>query len=138
MRLKASFTIEFIYVWAIIMFSVTVVLSIAYKEHYRISSNFLLHTAAEEAYHLEEDFLYNKNNVYSKYKQEFNKEKALKNINIEINIMDKFVSVDGKLNNMSNSIRINKYNPEGYMRMTAVLEGIYERYKSRIQERKKQ
>lgn len=136
-RLKASFTIEASYVIAITMFCITNLILTAYKEHARVTSGFVNHTAAEAASCIEEKYR----------KEEFDIEsieeyvryglsgiRAVERGNLEVGRNKKIAWSKFSAGELHSDIEYKIHNPERFMRIISLLEGIYESNKDGIQE----
>ena len=119
-RLKASYTIEVSYVLAITLFALSTIIIMAYKEEARVLLNFVAHTAQEQMLYTDREYekdSYNKESIitegmsYKNINSRFSK--ALFSINDEYRI----------------DISASKYRPENFMRLTTVMESMYESIK---------
>ena len=131
-RLKASYTIEVSYVLAITLFALSVVIITAYKEEARVLLNFVAHTAQEQMLYTDKDY----------QKDNYNKESIImegmsyKNINsrfskalFSINEGNDKVELTLKHDEYRIDISEAKYRPEDFMRLTTVMESVYESIK---------
>ena len=131
-RLKASYTIEVSYVLAVTLFALSTIIITAYKEEARVLLNFVAHTAQEQMLYTDKDY----------QKDNYNKESIImegmsyKNINsrfskafFSINEGNDKVELILKHDEYRIDISEAKYRPEDFMRLTTVMESVYESIK---------
>ena len=131
-RLKASYTIEVSYVLAVTLFALSTIIITAYKEEARVLLNFVAHTAQEQMLYTDKDY----------QKDNYNKESIImegmsyKNINsrfskafFSINEGNDKVELILKHDEYRIDISVAKYRPEDFMRLTTVMESVYESIK---------
>ena len=131
-RLKASYTIKVSYVLAVTLFALSTIIITAYKEEARVLLNFVAHTTQEQMLYTDKDY----------QKDNYNKESIImegmsyKNINsrfskafFSINEGNDKVELILKHDEYRIDISVAKYRPEDFMRLTTVMESVYESIK---------
>ena len=137
-RLKASYTIEASYVIAITMLALAGIIITAYKERSRIVMGFIAHTANEQLAYTDKNYAkeeYNKDKIIeeaAKYKDNISN---LSNSAFDINLHNDTARTI--LENSKERVEVSQesYNPENFMRMSTLMENIYESVTNSVQEK---
>ncbi len=137
-RLKASYTIEASYVLAITMFALASIIITAYKERSRIVMGFVTHTANEQLAYTDKKYAVDE---YNKEKIEEEAVRYKNNIsNLSSSVFDISLNNNKARTILKNSVeRVEvaqeSYNPEDFMRMSTLMENIYESFRNSVQEK---
>ena len=131
-RLKASYTIEVSYVVAITLFALSTIIIMAYKEEARVLLNFVAHTAEEQMLYTDKEYekdSYNKDSIVEEGMGYKNISSRFSEALFNIDEMDERVYLTLKQREYRLDISADKYRPENFMRITTVMESIYESVK---------
>lgn len=121
--LRASFTVEITYIIFFIFMGIAFIIGYSIDKHTEAVDSIEMHLLLERLAHDEKNMGYDREILKSLVEL-----KGGEAIRIEEH---KFF-VEGEKANQS--IRVAVYNPEGYIRATTALEGIYERLKGQLSE----
>ena len=122
-RLRGSFTIEITYIIFFVFLGIAFIIGYSIDKHTQVVDNVEIHLLLERLSHDEKDIGYDKERLKNLVKL---KEKET------VRIEEKKFHIDAETG--EKSIRVSVYNPEGYIRATTALEGIYERLKGQLSE----
>jgi len=131
-RLKASYTIEISYVLAITLFALSTIIIMAYKEEARVLLNFVAHTAEEQMLYTDKEYekdSYNKDSIVEEGMGYKNISSRFSEALFNIDEIDERVYLTLKQREYRLDISADKYRPENFMRITTVMESIYESVK---------
>ena len=131
-RLKASYTIEVSYVVAITLFALSTIIITAYKEEARVLLNFVAHTAEEQMLYIDKEYekdSYNKDSIVEEGMGYKNISSRFSEALFNIDEIDERVYLTLKQREYRLDISADKYRPENFMRITTVMESIYESVK---------
>jgi hypothetical protein len=131
-RLKASYTIEVSYVVAITLFALSTIIIMAYKEEARVLLNFVAHTAEEQMLYTDKEYekdSYNKDSIVEEGMGYKNISSRFSEALFNIDEIDERVYLTLKQREYRLDISADKYRPENFMRITTVMESIYESVK---------
>ena len=131
-RLKASYTIEVSYVVAITLFALSTIIIMAYKEEARVLLNFVAHTAEEQMLYTDKEYekdSYNKDSIVEEGMGYKNISSRFSEALFNIDEIDERVYLTLKQREYRLGISADKYRPENFMRITTVMESIYESVK---------
>ena len=131
-RLKASYTIEVSYVVAITLFALSIIIIMAYKEEARVLLNFVAHTAEEQMLYTDKEYekdSYNKDSIVEEGMGYKNISSRFSEALFNIDEIDERVYLTLKQREYRLDISADKYRPENFMRITTVMESIYESVK---------
>lgn len=131
-RLKASYTIEVSYVVAITLFALSTIIITAYKEEARVLLNFVAHTAEEQMLYTDKEYekdSYNKDSIVEEGMEYKNISSRFSEALFNIDEIDERVYLTLKQREYRLDISADKYRPENFMRITTVMESIYESVK---------
>ena len=131
-RLKASYTIEVSYVVAITLFALSTIIITAYKEEARVLLNFVAHTAEEQMLYTDKEYekdSYNKDSIAEEGMGYKNISSRFSEALFNIDEIDERVYLTLKQREYRLDISADKYRPENFMRITTVMESIYESVK---------
>ena len=131
-RLKASYTIEVSYVVAITLFALSTIIIMAYKEEARVLLNFVAHTAEEQMLYTDKEYekdSYNKDSIVEEGMGYKNISSRFSEALFNIDEIDERVYLTLKQREYRLNISADKYRPENFMRITTVMESIYESVK---------
>ena len=131
-RLKASYTVEVSYVVAITLFALSTIIIMAYKEEARVLLNFVAHTAEEQMLYTDKEYekdSYNKDSIVEEGMGYKNISSRFSEALFNIDEMDERVYLTLKQREYRLDISADKYRPENFMRITTVMESIYESVK---------
>lgn len=131
-RLKASYTIEVSYVVAITLFALSTIIITAYKEEARVLLNFVAHTAEEQMLYTDKEYekdSYNKDSIVEEGMGYKNISSRFSEALFNIDEIDERVYLTLKQREYRLDISADKYRPENFMRITTVMESIYESVK---------
>ena len=131
-RLKASYTIEVSYVVAITLFALSTIIIMAYKEEARVLLNFVAHTAEEQMLYTDKEYekdSYNKDSIVEEGMGYKNISSRFSEALFNIDEIDERVYLTLKQREYRLDISAAKYRPENFMRITTVMESIYESVK---------
>ena len=131
-RLKASYTIEVSYVVAITLFALSTIIITAYKEEARVLLNFVAHTAEEQMLYTDKEYekdSYNKDSIVEEGMDYKNISSRFSEALFNIDEIDERVYLTLKQREYKLDISADKYRPENFMRITTVMESIYESVK---------
>ena len=131
-RLKASYTIEVSYVVAITLFALSTIIIMAYKEEARVLLNFVAHTAEEQMLYTDKEYekdSYNKDSIVEEGMGYKNISSRFSEALFNIDEIDERVYLTLKQRGYRLDISADKYRPENFMRITTVMESIYESVK---------
>ena len=131
-RLKASYTIEVSYVVAITLFALSTIIIMAYKEEARVLLNFVAHTAEEKMLYTDKEYekdSYNKDSIVEEGMGYKNISSRFSEALFNIDEIDERVYLTLKQREYRLDISADKYRPENFMRITTVMESIYESVK---------
>ncbi len=131
-RLKASYTIEVSYVVAITLFALSTIIIMAYKEEARVLLNFVAHTAEEQMLYTDKEYekdSYNKDSIVEEGMEYKNISSRFSEALFNIDEIDERVYLTLKQREYRLDISADKYRPENFMRITTVMESIYESVK---------
>ncbi len=123
-KFRASFTIEMTYIIFFVFLGIAFIIGYSMDKHTEVVNSVEMHLLLERIAHDEKNIGYDKERLRSSLE--------LKGGEI-IGISEKKFSVEGEMG--EKSIRVAIYNPEGYIRATTALEGIYERLKGQLSEK---
>ena len=123
-KFRASFTIEMTYIIFFVFLGIAFIIGYSMDKHTEVVNSVEMHLLLERIAHDEKNIGYDKERLRSSLE--------LKGGEI-IGISEKKFSVEGEMG--EKSIRVARYNPEGYIRATTALEGIYERLKGQLSEK---
>ena len=122
-RLRGSFTIEITYIIFFVFLGIAFIIGYSIDKHTQVVDNVEIHLLLERLSHDEKEIGYDKERLKNWVKL---KEKET------VRIEEKKFHIDAETG--EKSIRVSVYNPEGYIRATTALEGIYERLKGQLSE----
>jgi hypothetical protein len=131
-RLKASYTVEVSYVVAITLFALSTIIIMAYKEEARVLLNFVAHTAEEQMLYTDKEYekdSYNKDSIVEEGMGYKNISSRFSEALFNIDEIDERVYLILKQREYRLDISADKYRPENFMRITTVMESIYESVK---------
>lgn len=131
-RLKASYTIEVSYVVAITLFALSTIIIMAYKEEARVLLNFVAHTAEEQMLYTDKEYekdSYNKDSIVEEGMGYKNISSRFSEALFNIDEIDERVYLILKQREYRLDISADKYRPENFMRITTVMESVYESVK---------
>ena len=131
-RLKASYTVEVSYVVAITLFALSTIIIMAYKEEARVLLNFVAHTAEEQMRYTDKEYekdSYNKDSIVEEGMGYKNISSRFSEALFNIDEIDERVYLTLKQREYRLDISADKYRPENFMRITTVMESIYESVK---------
>ena len=131
-RLKASYTVEVSYVVAITLFALSTIIIMAYKEEARVLLNFVAHTAEEQMLYTDKEYekdSYNKDRIVEEGMGYKNISSRFSEALFNIDEIDERVYLTLKQREYRLDISADKYRPENFMRITTVMESIYESVK---------
>lgn len=131
-RLKASYTIEVSYVVAITLFALSTIIIMAYKEEARVLLNFVAHMAEEQMLYTDKEYekdSYNKDSIVEEGMGYKNISSRFSEALFNIDEIDERVYLTLKQREYRLDISADKYRPENFMRITTVMESIYESVK---------
>lgn len=131
-RLKASYTVEVSYVVAITLFALSTIIIMAYKEEARVLLNFVAHTAEEQILYTDKEYekdSYNKDSIVEEGMGYKNISSRFSEALFNIDEIDERVYLTLKQREYRLDISADKYRPENLMRITTVMESIYESVK---------
>lgn len=131
-RLKASYTVEVSYVVAITLFALSTIIIMAYKEEARVLLNFVAHTAEEQILYTDKEYekdSYNKDSIVEEGMGYKNISSRFSEALFNIDEIDERVYLTLKQREYRLDISADKYRPENFMRITTVMESIYESVK---------
>ena len=131
-RLKASYTVEVSYVVAITLFALSTIIIMAYKEEARVLLNFVAHTAEEQMLYTDKEYekdSYNKESIIMEGMGYKNISSRFSEALFNIDEIDERVYLTLKQREYRLDISADKYRPENFMRITTVMESIYESVK---------
>ena len=131
-RLKARDTIEVSYVVAITLFALSTIIIMAYKEEARVLLNFVAHTAEEQMLYTDKEYekdSYNKDSIVEEGMGYKNISSRFSEALFNIDEIDERVYLTLKQREYRLDISADKYRPENFMRITTVMESIYESVK---------
>ncbi len=131
-RLKASYTIEVSYVVAITLLALSTIIIMAYKEEARVLLNFVAHTAEEQMLYTDKEYekdSYNKDSIVEEGMGYKNISSRFSEALFNIDEIDERVYLTLKQREYRLDISADKYRPENFMRITTVMESIYESVK---------
>lgn len=131
-RLKASYTVEVSYVVAITLFALSTIIIMAYKEEARVLLNFVAHTAEEQMLYTDKEYekdSYNKDSIVEEGMGYKNISSRFSETLFNIDEIDERVYLTLKQREYRLDISADKYRPENFMRITTVMESIYESVK---------
>ena len=131
-RLKASYTIEVSYVVAITLFALSTIIIMAYKEEARVLLNFVAHTAEEQMLYTDKEYekdSYNKDSIVEEGMGYKNISSRFSEALFNIDEIDERVYLTLKQREYRLDISADKYRPENFMRITTVMESVYESVK---------
>ena len=131
-RLKASYTVEVSYVVAITLFALSTIIIMAYKEEARVLLNFVAHTAEEQMLYTDKEYekdSYNKDSIVEEGMGFKNISSRFSEALFNIDEIDERVYLTLKQREYRLDISADKYRPENFMRITTVMESIYESVK---------
>ncbi|MFC2477098.1 MAG: hypothetical protein ACFNTU_06390 [Catonella sp.] len=131
-RLKASYTVEVSYVVAITLFALSTIIIMAYKEEARVLLNFVAHTAEEQMLYTDKEYekdSYNKDSIVEEGMGYKNISSRFSEALFNIDEIDERVYLTLKQREYRLDISADKYRPENFMRITTVMESIYESVK---------
>ncbi|AYA98586.1 hypothetical protein [Lachnoanaerobaculum umeaense] len=123
-KFRASFTIEMTYIIFFVFLGIAFIIGYSMDKHTEVVNSVEMHLLLERIAHDEKNIGYDKERLRSSLE--------LKGGEI-IGVSEKKFSVEGEMG--EKSIRVAIYNPEGYIRATTALEGIYERLKGQLSEK---
>jgi hypothetical protein len=123
-KFRASFTIEMTYIIFFVFLGIAFIIGYSMDKHTEVVNSVEMHLLLERIAHDEKNIGYDKERLRSSLE--------LKGGEI-IGISEKKFYVEGEMG--EKSIRVAIYNPEGYIRATTALEGIYERLKGQLSEK---
>ena len=123
-KFRASFTIEMTYIIFFVFIGIAFIIGYSMDKHTEVVNSLEMHLLLERIAHDEKNIGYDKERLRSSLE--------LKGGEI-IGVSEKKFSVEGEMG--EKSIRVAIYNPEGYIRATTALEGIYERLKGQLSEK---
>ena len=123
-KFRASFTIEMTYIIFFVFLGIAFIIGYSMDKHTEVVNSVEMHLLLERIAHDEKNIGYDKERLRSSLE--------LKGGEI-IGVSEKKFSVEGEMS--EKSIRVAIYNPEGYIRATTALEGIYERLKGQLSEK---
>ena len=123
-KFRASFTIEMTYIIFFVFLGIAFIIGYSMDKHTEVVNSVEMHLLLERIAHDEKNIGYDKERWRSSLE--------LKGGEI-IGVSEKKFSVEGEMG--EKSIRVAIYNPEGYIRATTALEGIYERLKGQLSEK---
>jgi hypothetical protein len=123
-KFRASFTIEMTYIIFFVFIGIAFIIGYSMDKHTEVVNSVEMHLLLERIAHDEKNIGYDKERLRSSLE--------LKGGEI-IGVSEKKFSVEGEMG--EKSIRVAIYNPEGYIRATTALEGIYERLKGQLSEK---
>ena len=113
--LRASFTVEITYIIFFIFMGIAFIIGYSIDKHTETVDSVEMHLLLERLAHDEKNMGYDTERLKSLVELKGNK-----------------FSIEGEQGNQS--IRVAVYDPEGYIRATTALEGIYERLKGQLSE----
>ena len=125
--LRASFTVEITYIIFFIFMGIAFIIGYSIDKHTETVDSIEMHLLLERLAHDEKDMGYDKERLKSLINL---KEKEA------VRIEEKKFFIDAESG--EKSIRVSVYNPEGYIRATTALEGIYERLKGQLSKEPKE
>ena len=131
-RLKASYTVEVSYVVAITLFALSTIIIMAYKEEARVLLNFVAHTAEEQMLYTDKEYekdSYNKGSIVEEGMGYKNISSRFSEALFNIDEIDERVYLTLKQREYRLDISADKYRPENFMRITTVMESVYESVK---------
>ncbi len=131
-RLKASYTVEVSYVVAITLFALSTIIIMAYKEEARVLLNFVAHTAEEQMLYTDKEYekdSYNKDSIVEEGVGYKNISSRFSEALFNIDEIDEKVYLTLKQREYRLDISADKYRPENFMRITTVMESVYESVK---------
>ncbi len=131
-RLKASYTVEVSYVVAITLFALSTIIIMAYKEEARVLLNFVAHTAEEQMLYTDKEYekdSYNKDSIVEEGMGYKNINSRFSEALFNIDEIDERVYLTLKQREYRLDISADKYRPENFMRITTVMESVYESVK---------
>ncbi|RKW40859.1 MAG: hypothetical protein D8H95_35590 [Lachnospiraceae bacterium] len=131
-RLKASYTVEVSYVVAITLFALSTIIIMAYKEEARVLLNFVAHTAEEQMLYTDKEYekdSYNKDSIVEEGMGYKNISSRFSEALFNIDEIDERVYLTLKQREYRLDISADKYRPENFMRITTVMESVYESVK---------
>lgn len=131
-RLKASYTVEVSYVVAITLFALSTIIIMAYKEEARVLLNFVAHTAEEQMLYTDKEYekdSYNKDSIVEEGMGYKNISSRFSEALFNIDEIDEKVYLTLKQREYRLDISADKYRPENFMRITTVMESVYESVK---------
>lgn len=131
-RLKASYTVEVSYVVAITLFALSTIIITAYKEEARVLLNFVAHTAEEQMLYTDKEYekdSYNKDSIVEEGMGYKNINSRFSEALFNIDEIDERVYLTLKQREYRLDISADKYRPENFMRITTVMESVYESVK---------
>ena len=125
--LRGSFTIEMTYIIFFVFLGIAFIIGYGIDKHNQVVDNVELHMLLERLSHDEKDMGYDKERL-----------KSLVNLKEKeaVRIEEKKFFIDAESG--EKSMRVSIYNPEGYIRATTALEGIYERLKGQLSKEPKE
>ena len=123
-KFRASVTIEMTYIIFFVFLGIAFIIGYSMDKHTEVVNSVEMHLLLERIAHDEKNIGYDKERLRSSLE--------LKGGEI-IGVSEKKFSVEGEMG--EKSIRVAIYNPEGYIRATTALEGIYERLKGQLSEK---
>lgn len=125
--LRASFTIEITYIIFFVFLGIAFIIGYSIDKHTDVVNSVEMHLLLERLAHDEKNIGYDRGRLIPLVEL-----KGGETIRIE----EKKFSIKGEAG--EKSIRVAIYNPEGYIRATTALEGIYERLKGQLSEKSKE
>ncbi len=131
-RLKASYTVEVSYVVAITLFALSTIIIMAYKEEARVLLNFVAHTVEEQMLYTDKEYekdSYNKDSIVEEGMGYKNISSRFSEALFNIDEIDERVYLTLKQREYRLDISADKYRPENFMRITTVMESVYESVK---------
>ena len=121
--LRASFTVEITYIIFFIFMGIAFIIGYSIDKHTETVDSIEMHLLLERLTHDEKNMGYDTERLKSLVELKGNK---------AVKIKEHKFSIEGEQGNQS--IRVAVYDPEGYIRATTALEGIYERLKGQLSE----
>lgn len=120
-RLRGSFAIEMTYIIFFVFLGTAFIIGYSVDKHTQVVDNVEMHLLLERLSHDEKNIGYEKDRLKNSVEL-----KGKESIRVE----EKKFYIDADMG--EKSIRLSVYNPEGYIRATTALEGIYERLKGQL------
>jgi len=134
MRVEGSFTIEAAVVLAVIFVAIALIIGVAFDKRAMVVAGVEMHFMMQEIAHDEEQMGYDKERLKSNGQRNITAMKGYEDAGIEC--LENPLWVTGRLqgSKQTMSLEMAVFNPEGYMRATTAMEGIYERYRDQLSE----